>query len=83
MKNMKMAHNNAWIEYGPEYIRITMAGDRSAKQAISLIQEIADTGQIHPVDVGFAREMIRVWNDSGEGQEVLTYVGTRISVDRL
>ena len=81
---MKVAHHNARVEYGPDYIRIAMTGDHgSARQALRLIDEVADAGRIHPIDLGFAREIIRVWNDYGEGQELQTYVGTRISIDRL
>lgn len=75
---------DALVEYGQGHIHIRLTGKRSAaSQARRLIDEVADIGDIKPVDLGFAREMVRVWQDFGECQQVTTYAGTRISVDRL
>ena len=79
-----VADKDALVEYGSEYIRIRLTGERgAARQARRLIDEIADIRDINTIDLGFAREMIRVWKDYGEGQTIRTFVGTRISVDRL
>lgn len=79
---MHINSRDASVEYGSEYIRIRLTNKPSAaSQARQIIDEIAN--QIHPTDVGFAREVVRVWNEFGEGQQVLTYVGTRISLDRM
>ena len=80
--NQKISSRDASIEYGSEYIRIRVTGKRgAASQARRLIDEIA--GDINPVDLGFARELIRVWKDYGERQQLKTFVGTRVSVHRM
>lgn len=82
--NQKISSRDANVEYGNGFVRIRLTHKRSAaSQARRLIDEVADIGGINPVDLGFAREVIRVWKDYGERQQLKTFVGTRISVDRM
>ena len=82
--NQKISTRDALVEYGPGHIRIRLTGNRgAASQARRLIDEVAHARHIDPIDLGFAREVIRVWRDFGESQTIRTFVGTRISVDRL
>lgn len=84
MKAMKVANEDARVEYGPEYIRVKITGFHgSPEQAIRLIQEVSDAGRIHPIDTKSAKKMVGEWDAYRERVESQTYTGTRISVDRL
>lgn len=85
METYHVNTRDALVEYGQGLISIRMTtGKRNAaSQARRLLDEVADSGDIKHVDLGFAREMVRVWQDFGECQQVTTYAGTHISVDRL
>lgn len=80
MKAMKMADHDSQIEYGPDHIRVRITGHHgSPEQAIRLINEIP----VNPIDRGIAKELVQDWDQYREPIERRTYVGTRISVDRL
>lgn len=73
----------AQVDHNPGYIRITLAGDHGASDlAISLVDEIASAGRIHPIDHDTARQMIHDSGDSPEPTERRTVAGTRITVSR-
>lgn len=78
-----MSGRGAQVDHNPGYIRITLTGDHGASDlAISLVDEIASTGRIHPIDQDIARQMIHDTGHSPEPTERQTVVGTRISVSR-
>lgn len=84
MKSMKVANEEARIEYGPEHIRVRITGFHgSPEQAIRLIDEISDAGRIHPIDKKSAKKMVGEWDAYREPMEKTSYTGTRISVDRM
>lgn len=84
MKSMKVANEDARVEYSPEHIRVRITGFHgSPEQAIRLIEEISDAGRIHPIDTRSVKKMVGEWDAYREPMEKTTYVGTRVSVDRM
>ena len=80
MKAMKVANEDARVEYGPEYIRVKITGFHgSPEQATQLIDEIP----VDPIDRGVARKLVQDWDQFREPIARQTYIGTRVSVDRL
>lgn len=82
-KTGTMSGRGTQVDHDNGYIHITLAGDHGASDlAISLVNEIASTGRIHPIDQDIARQMIHDAGDSPEPTEQRTVVGTHITVSR-